>query len=484
MDAKNWYAIPESKRNSIKILAKSHQWKHIFTRHNKWLKAKDRIQVKEICLWLKQYDFNPPLHTVEEESFIHDKAYWYDEEREVYVLHLPSHKRPFVLRSSIWAQMKEAYSNWDGAPASVNEMARKFSMSRTTVKEILRVMGHTHDGALWTDVTVAKSDEAALVDDLLQRKLQSVITKAERLEWSRIKKDANKWRRAELLAKEIERRFVLSMPYEIQELDLPEAATPYIAIISPTDIHWGKYASALTGDEYNRDIARDRLMSTTKEVLSRVVQRGKPDKIVVALGGDGLHFDTYQKKTTMGTPQDADGTPEEIAWTWIELCRDYVSMVAQVAPVELYVIPGNHDRFSAVFLRAAMKGWFHTTSCVNVIETLAPRQYMQYGRSMIGFLHGDIGKVSDWPAIMAGEKHKMWGDTDHKFIFTGHYHTERELPTFGNVTVYRMPSLAGTDLWHFNNGYKSRKALVCYIVDKDKGVIATEVEPVTDAGAC
>ena len=474
----HWYDIPESKRNSIAILAKSHQWKHIYKRHNQWLKAKSKAHVKEICLWLKSHDWCPPDHAVQDSSFLHSKSYWYDSDREVYVLHLPSHKRPFVLRESIWAQMKEAYSNWDGAPSSINEMARKFAMSRSTVREVLRAMEHTHDGALWTDSAVANATEDELVDDLLQRKLQNVVTKAEQREWSRIKKDANKWRRLDMLAQEIERRFVLSLPCEIEPLDLPMAKTPYVAVISPTDFHWGKYGSEMTGDPYNRGIARARLMSTTKEVLSRVIQRGRPDKIIIALGGDSLHFDTYQKKTTQGTPQDADGTPEEIAWTWIELCKDYVSMVAQVAPVELFVIPGNHDRFSAVFLRAAMKGWFSTSNVVTVVETLAPRQYIQYGKSMIGFLHGDIGKVKDWPAIMAGEKPVMWGNTTNRFIFTGHFHTERELPSFGNVTVYRMPSLAGTDLWHFNCGYKSRKALICYIIDANKGVIGTEVEPV------
>lgn len=477
----HWYDIPEHKQITIQKLAETYQWKAIYNKHNKWLKATDVEHAKKICKWLIEHNWKPPVQAEpNEESFLHSKSYWYDSEREVYVLHLPSHKRPFVLRATVWAQMKEAYSNWDGAPASVNEMARKFAMSRSTVKEILRVMGHTHDGSIWTDDTVEGNTEDALVDDLLQRKLQNVMAKAEQKEWSRIKKDANKWRRAEILAKEIERRFVLSLPYDIQPIDLPKARNPYIAVISPTDFHWGKYASAMTGDEYNRNIARDRLMETTKEVLARVVQRGRPEKIVVALGGDGLHFDTYYKKTTQGTPQDADGTPEEIAWTWIELCRDYISMVSQIAPVDLFVIPGNHDRFSAVFLRAAMKGWFSAISCVKVIDIHAPRQYLHYGNSMIGFLHGDIGKVSDWPAIMAGEERKMWGNTEHKFIFTGHFHTERELPTFGNVTVYRMPSLAGTDLWHFNNGYKSRKALVCYIIDVDKGVIGTEVEPVHD----
>lgn len=476
----HWYDIPEAKRKTIQILAKTCQWKHIYTRHNKWIKADSKEHVKQICHWLRDYNWNPPKEKPKDERFLHNKSYWYDSEREVYVLHLPSHKRPFVLRATIWSQMKEAYSNWDGAPASVNEMARKFAMSRSTVKEILRAMGHTHDGSLWTDDTVEGNTEEALIDDLLQRKLQNVIAKAEQKEWSRIKKDANKWRRVKVLAEEIQRRMEISVPEKIPRLALPYSASPYVAVISPTDFHWGKYASAMTGDEYNRDIARERLMQTTRDVLARVVTRGRPEKIVVALGGDGLHFDTYFKKTTQGTPQDADGTPEEIAWTWIELCKDYISMIVQIAPVELFVIPGNHDRFSAVFLRAAMNGWFNSNPDVNVVAVHAPRQYMQYGNSMIGFLHGDIGKVSDWPAIMAGEEKEMWGQTDYKFIFTGHFHTERELPTFGNVTVYRMPSLAGTDLWHFNNGYKSRKALVCYIVDANKGVIGTEVEPVHD----
>ena len=475
---KHWYDIPEAKRKTIQILAKSCQWKHIYNRHNEWLRADSKEHVKQICHWLRDQNWQPDIEDKTDPTFIHNKSYWFDAEREVYVLHLPSHKRPFVLRASVWQQMKEAYSNWDGSPASVNEMARKFAMSRSTVKEVLRAMGHTHDGSPWPDEMADKADEADLIEDLLQSKLQNVVTKAERIEWNKVKKDASKWRRLDLVSQEMERRFQTHQQQEIPLLHLPDADDKYIAVISPTDFHWGKYASEMTGDPYNRDIARERLFSTTKEILRRVVKRGRPEKIVVALGGDGLHFDTYQKKTTMGTPQDADGTPEEIAWTWIELCRDYICMVAQVAPVELFVIPGNHDRFTSVFLRAAMKGWFHNISCVSVVEILSPRQYMKYGKSMIGFLHGDIGKVSDWPAIMAGEEPEMWGQTKHKFIFTGHYHTERELPTFGNVTVYRMPSLAGTDLWHHNSGYKSRKALVCYIIDETKGVIGTELEPV------
>lgn len=462
---KGWYDIPLAKQNTIKTLIKNRHWKHLFKRHGSLLGAKDRDDAKAKGKWLESHDFKPPK-----------QQYWYDSDRDVYVLHLKNLKNPFVLRAQVWAQMREAYSNWDGAPATVNEIARKFSMSRATVKNILKLMGTTHDSPMWTEDIIEKNTEDALVDDLLQRKLQSVLVKAEQKEWSRIKRDANLWRRLDLLAQEIEGRFVTSQEYKPPKINLKKTEEPFVAVISPTDYHWGKYASG--PDPYNREIAKKRLFESTIELLSRLVIRGSPEKIVVAIGGDGLHFDTYDKKTTRGTHQDVDGTPEEIAWSWVELCRDYVNLIAQVAPVELFVIPGNHDRFTTVFLRAAMKGWFSTVKSVNVVEALAPRQYMKYGNSMLSFLHGDIGKVKDWPAIIAGEEPVMWGQTKHKFIFTGHFHTERELPTFGNVTVYRMPSLAGTDTWHFNNGYKSRKALICYIIDKEKGVIATEIEPV------
>ena len=67
-------------------------------------------------------------------------------------------------------------------------------------------------------------------------------------------------------------------------------------------------------------------------------ERGTPDYIYLALGGDGLHIDNQNKTTTRGTLQDCDGTPEELAWTWVEMCREYVDLVRQFAPVKLFVV--------------------------------------------------------------------------------------------------------------------------------------------------
>lgn len=471
-----WSKLPASKQESIKKLILRKHWKLLANRYGDLIGITTSKEAKEFGKLLLDCGFDPVIN---EGEYEHHQNYWYDPSRGVYVLHLPSKKRPFVLKETTWESMKEAYSNWDGGPSSVNELCRKFSMARTTVQEILRAMGMTHDGSLWSDSHAKRTSEEQLVEDLLQRKLNNVLVRSEKVEWSRIKKDAYKWRRAEFLADELAARFEnVALDYDIKGLDIKKSKQKYVAIISPTDYHWGMYGPEYTGEPYNRKIARKRLFEATEQLLCRILERGKPEKIILALGGDSLHFDNYQKKTTQGTIQDVDGTPEEIAWSWVHLCKDYVDLVRTVAPVQLFVVPGNHDRFSAVFLRAAMQGWFSKIDSVDVVECLGPRQYTSFGSSMITFMHGDTGKVKDWPAIIAGEEPKLWGQCDHRFIFTGHLHTERELPSFGNVTVYRMPSLAGTDNWHYGCGYKSRKALVAYLVDYNKGVTSTEIEPV------
>ena len=408
----------------------------------------------------------------------HSRPYWYDEQRDLYVMTLPSRKNPVAVPGESWKVIREAYSNWDGAPASINELARKLGLARRTVREILKAMETTHDSAPWSDEEIASESEEGLIEDLIRRKEEKVLVTAERREWAKIKKDAECYRRMDLLANRLALRFEGSKKkYAVKTIKLPVAKDPYALVISPTDFHWGSYAPMYTGDPYNRKIARKRLMSSTKALLSRAAARGRPKKIYVALGGDGLHIDNQQKTTTRGTPQDCDGSPEELAWTWVELCRDYVDLLRQVAPVHLFVIPGNHDRYTATLLRAGMKGWFSTAKDVEIEECLSSRQYAVFGSNLITFLHGDIGKPKDWPAIIAGERPVEWGKTKNRYIWCGHLHTEREFPTFGGVVVYRMPSLAGTDSWHHSQGYHSRKAIIAYIIDGKRGVVATEIEP-------
>jgi len=289
----------------------------------------------------------------------HNRPYWYDEKRDVYVVHLPSKKHPVVIPGESWKIVREAYSNWDGAPATVNELAIKLGIARRTVTELLRAMQTTRNSSPWTDEEISESSEDCLIEDLVRRKEEKVLFTAEKKEWNKIKKDAESFRRVALVATRLALKFEDIAPkYEVPLLKLPQTNPPYAIVISPTDFHFGKYAPEYTGDSYNRAKCKKRLKQVTKNLLARIIRRGKPQRIFLALGGDGLHIDNQHKTTTRGTPQDCDGTPEELAWYWVKLCRDYVDMLRQVAPVSLFVIPGNHDYYTSTLLRAAMKGWF------------------------------------------------------------------------------------------------------------------------------
>jgi len=447
------------------------RWESYYRSYVKKYELQDKSEFKAFCGWLKKRK-----DSVKEP--IHDKSYWYDADKNSYVVYLKSKKRPYVIPKDTWASIKDAYSNWDGSPSSVNEICRKFGMSRNTLQELLRQMGTTHDSSPWPNEVAAKADESFLTEELLRKKEERVLINAERREYAKVKKDAEKYRRLDLYAKSIQAHFTHGSEISIPAVNITKSKDPYIALISPTDFHWGKYATTMYGDGYNREIAEKRLFDCTEKVLNQLLRRGAPEKVILGIGGDGLHIDNQNSGTTRGTPQDVDGNPTELAHTYVDMCRRYISFVAQVCPVQVFVIPGNHDYYTSALLRAALIGWFHTEESIDVVEDLSPRQTFIYGKSLITFVHGDDGNVKDYASIIAGESPKMWGKSEQRFIFTGHLHTERELPQFGNITVYRMPSLAGTDDWHHRKGYKSRKAIIGYVLDKEDGVIATEIVPV------
>ena len=149
--------------------------------------------------------------------------------------------------------------------------------------------------------------------------------------------------------------------------------------------------------------------------------------------------------------------------------------LSKFCEVDVYVVNGNHDFYSSIFLRASLSACFASYEGIKVIADVGVRQTFLYGNSLITFVHGDDGSVKDYPAIIASENAALWGKSKWRYIFTGHFHTERELPTFGDTVVHRMPSLAGTDDWHHKKGYKSRKSLIGYIIDEEEGLITKEI---------
>jgi hypothetical protein len=257
-------------------------------------------------------------------------------------------------------------------------------------------------------------------------------------------------------------------PYKLRNPDFP-----FIAVMGLSDFHWGKYSDAKeNGEAYNRKIARKRLHKATNDVLSKLALYGRPEHLVVPIGSDFFNIDNFGNTTTSGTPQDSDGTYAEILESGFHLVETWVDTLRKIAPVHLHLMSGNHDRDSGVALLLYLDALYRKCDDVTVHKDRTPRVYHQYGKNLIGLVHGDrVKKTKDLAGLMANEA-AGWSESPHRTIYTGHLHNEFTETEYG-VVRRQLPSLSGPDRWHAQGGYTTApKSLPCYLHHKERGIVS------------
>lgn len=414
---------------------------------------------------------------VDGSGFLSDQNYTYNKENDTYVVFIPSLPKPLVIPGTVHRDIMRAYSNFDGQPASLNEISRNVQLPRAWVVQYLRVFKMTHDKEPFTDEEILEKDDDVLVEEALQMRRAGIYRKMEKAKWADIQADAMKWRS---LHEHVLRVLVAATSdietTSVPQLDLAPAKNPYAAVVGLTDFHWGKYSDPKENFEpFDRQIAEHRLFTATEDVFRQVALLGRPEKLYVPLGSDFLHIDTDRGTTTQGTMQDMDGTPAEILESAFHLLESWINSLRQIAPVELVLMSGNHDRMAGVSLLMMMYALFKNAPDVTVHLDRTPRVYKAYGENLIGFIHGDgVKKTQDMAGLMAREAAEFWSGCPHKTIYTGHFHHEKtDTDTSYGVVRRQIPSLAGTDRWHALNGYVGApKNLPVYIHDAKKGLVA------------
>jgi hypothetical protein len=201
---------------------------------------------------------------------------------------------------------------------------------------------------------------------------------------------------------------------------------------------------------------------------------GQPERIFVGVGSDYFHVDNEAGTTSGGTPQDRDGNPLDIIETGCEMMIEYVDMLRAVAPVELVLMAKNHDHLLGYCLLLYLSAYYREVEGVTVRRSASPRQYVEYGSTLLTFVHGDaVHKTGDIARLAAVEARELWGRTEHRVALTGHLHYEKMEDDRGFVR-YQMPSLSGTDRWHTRHGYVgSRVLLSAVLIDREAGVFGT-----------
>ncbi len=229
--------------------------------------------------------------------------------------------------------------------------------------------------------------------------------------------------------------------------------------ISLYDAHFGKLCwGAETGIDYDLKIAASDYSHAVEDLLDMV--RGfEVEKVCFPVGHDFFHVDNWSGTTAAGTVVDStDDRFKKVFRVGFEAVRTAVMKCAEVAEVEVLWVCGNHDSSSSWYLTEMLSREFRDSDRIKVDNSCMTRKYRLYGISMIGYDHGDGMPLDRLPLIMATEKPDLWAKSVYRHYRVGHFHKKKQLKwvgsdTFNGVEVTVLPSLSGTDKWHYENGF-------------------------------
>lgn len=235
------------------------------------------------------------------------------------------------------------------------------------------------------------------------------------------------------------------------------------------DLHFGKLSrSEDVSEPYNFELARERFNYIIDDVIQNVSNLDI-EKIIFPIGSDYFHVDTVNATTTAGTQQTTDLSPQLIFRYGLECLIDGITKLSQIAPVECFCVNGNHDFLTSYHAICSLWCYFHNNENVTVNKDTSPRKYVEFGKNLIGFAHGDKEKKRI-DGIMQIEAREAWGRTLFHEFHLGHLHSEQIRENNG-VIIRHLSSVTGTDMWHHNSGYVGAiKKSQSFLWDKEYGL--------------
>jgi hypothetical protein len=253
---------------------------------------------------------------------------------------------------------------------------------------------------------------------------------------------------------------------------------PWLGEIDLFDLHLQLLSwAAETGQDYDSEIAERDYKRCMEELAGDILcYSGAVQRWLIPVGQDILHTDTTIAgtggQTTAGTPQDVDTRWKRAFVQLRDMAVSCAEMLAGIAPVELVIVPGNHDTERAFMLGDSLYAWFHNDPRVNVHNQPKKRKYYQWGKTLLGYTHGKNEPLKKLPAIMAHEAPKMWANTEWREWKLGHVHSKHETSVEG-VLIRQLRAIASRDSWHTDKGFMSRRGAEAHLYHADAGEKAT-----------
>jgi len=239
------------------------------------------------------------------------------------------------------------------------------------------------------------------------------------------------------------------------------------------DLHAGKLAwSKETGyADYDLNIS----IETYRRALDSLLAQASLysfDKIVLGVGNDLLQTDNIQGTTYSGTKVDTDSRYHKVYKTVRKMLVETIEKLRRIAPVEVKLIPGNHDTLSTFTMGDSLECRFYDYEDVIVDNEPTKAKTVEWGECFIVLVHGHEGKQADYGMWLASKWPKEFGRTKFREIHVGHKHKTALDEKFG-VRVRTFSALCPPDAWHSDNTFTGNLRVAEALVwNKDRGLVA------------
>jgi hypothetical protein len=250
-----------------------------------------------------------------------------------------------------------------------------------------------------------------------------------------------------------------------------------LAEIDIFDLHLGRLTwGEESGEDYDLKIARKVVMSVVNKLASRLTAFNI-SRIVFPLGNDFFNVDGKDNATTKGTPQQEDTRWQKTFRAGRETAVEIIDTLSLIAPVDVIIVPGNHDEQRSFYLGDSLHSWYRNSQDVTIDNCAKHRKYYQFENNLIGFTHGSDEKLDKLPLLMALEEPNAWAKTKFREWHLGHLHNRKGFLSPDHdegtgVMIRLLSSLASQDAWTFNSGYKSLRASQGFIWTPKDGLCA------------
>lgn len=219
-------------------------------------------------------------------------------------------------------------------------------------------------------------------------------------------------------------------------------------------------------DDYDIDISC-RMLFNAVDTLTHASQHAHTG-ILVNLG-DFFHANNIKNETGSGTPLDVDGRAGMVIEAAGRLYKRLITrMLESHKEVWIINVRGNHDPDAALWLNAMIKMYYENEKRVKVFDNYNKFINFTWGDNLVVMHHGDKINVQRIYETITRVLAKEWGESKHRFAWTGHIH-HKQAHEIGGLHHESWNVLPPPDAWHAASGYGSSRSMTAVLLHKTFG---------------